>query len=134
MNLSRSPHWNSLMLSNWYLISISHILPSLVYFHCPDHFVALVSYLCTLSNRVSFINFLIYSFHLFSLDPSFHALFQSFLYKLKPRLFHKSAHFRVHLTDFHPQCELCLTYLQKVAKCQHVLEHNTNTILASLVN
>jgi len=30
-------------------------------------------------------------------------------HKLKPRLFHKSAQLQVHLVDFHPQYELCLT-------------------------
>ena len=29
-------------------------------------------------------------------------------YKLKPRSFHKSAHFQDHLVDFHPQCKLYL--------------------------
>jgi len=58
------------------------ILPSLVYFLCPNHTVVLISYLHTLSNGDSFINFLVYSVYLFSFYPSFHTLykvsFQSF--------------------------------------------------------
>jgi len=38
-------------------------------------------------------------------------------YKLKPRLFHKSAHLWVHLADFHPQCELYLTVLSDYQVC-----------------
>ena len=32
----------------------------------------------------------------------------SIAYKLKPRLFYKSAHLQVHLADFHSRCELHL--------------------------
>ena len=34
----------------WYLISTSHILPSLVLSHCPDHAIVLNSYLYVFSN------------------------------------------------------------------------------------
>ena len=72
-NLNKFSYLNLLILPTWYPIFISHILPSLVHSLCPDHAVALVSYLCTLSNRDSFINFLVYSVYLFSFSPSFYA-------------------------------------------------------------
>ena len=31
------------------------------------------------------------------------------VHKLKPRSFHQSTHLKVYFTDFHSQCELCLT-------------------------
>jgi len=52
-----------LMLPTWYPISTLHILTSPVHFLCPDHAIVLVSYLCTLSNRDFFINFLVYLVH-----------------------------------------------------------------------
>ena len=75
MNLSRSLHLNLLMLLTWYSISILHILLSLVHSLCPNHTIALVPCLCTLSNRDSFINFLVYFVYLFSLNLSFCILF-----------------------------------------------------------
>ena len=75
MNLSGSLYWNSLMPSAWYLISTSHILPSLVHSRCSNYAVVLAPCLCTLSNSDSLTNFLVYSVCLFSLTPSFHVLF-----------------------------------------------------------
>jgi len=54
------PHPNSLILSTWYLISISHILSSPVHSYCSDHTVVLVPYLCIFYNRDSFTNLLVY--------------------------------------------------------------------------
>ena len=82
MNPNESPHLNSLILPTWYLISTLHILPSPVLFHCPEHAVAFVPYLCTFPMEISFINFLVYSVHLFSLTFSFHALSGVFFSKL----------------------------------------------------
>ena len=76
INLNGFPHPNSLMPPTWYPISTSHIPTSSVHFLCPDHTVALVSYLCAFSNRNSFINFLVYLICLFSLNSSFYALFE----------------------------------------------------------
>jgi len=81
MNLSGSPHLNSLMPLTWYPISISHILPSLVHFLYPNHSVALILCLCTLLTRNSFIIFLVYSIYLLSINPSFHILFTVALFK-----------------------------------------------------
>jgi len=76
INLNGFPHPNSLMLPTWYLISTSHIPPSLVLSHCPEHTVAVVLCLCIFPMGISFINFLVYSVCLFSLTLSFHALFR----------------------------------------------------------
>ena len=76
MNLNGSPHLNSLMLLTWYPISISHILPSLVLFHCPDHAVAFVPCLYILLMGIfPCLISLVYSVCLFLLTLSFHALF-----------------------------------------------------------
>ena len=40
-------------------------------------------------------------------------------YKLKPRSFHKSTHLQVHIADFYPQCELCLT-IRNIFFTRHV--------------
>ena len=74
--MSGSLHPNSLMLLTWYPISTSYILPSLVHSLCSDHTVVLVPYLYVLFNSDFFINFLVYSIHLFSLNPSFHVHFE----------------------------------------------------------
>ena len=50
------PHPNSLILSTWYLISISHILLSLVLSHCPDHAVAFVLCLCAFLTEIIFLH------------------------------------------------------------------------------
>ena len=76
-NLNKSPYLNSLMPPTWYPISTSHILPSPVLSHCPDHAVAFVPCLCTFPTGIFFfINFLVYSVCLFSLTLSFHTLFR----------------------------------------------------------
>ena len=73
--MSGSLYPNSLILLTWYLISISYILPSSVHFLCSNYAIALVSCLYALSNRDSFINFLVYFVYLFSLNLSFCILF-----------------------------------------------------------
>ena len=83
MNLSEFLHLNSLMLLTWYLISTLHIPPSLVHSLCFDYAIALISCLCTLSNRDSFINFLVCSVCLFSLNSSFCVLFEVFFQTFK---------------------------------------------------
>jgi len=45
-NLDRSSHPNSLMPLTWYLISTSHIPPSLVLFYCPEHAITFIPCLC----------------------------------------------------------------------------------------
>jgi len=82
MNPNGSLYPNSLMLLTWYLISTSYILPSPVLSHCPDHAVAFVPYFCASPMGIPFINFLVYSVHLFSLTLSFHAFFGVFFSKL----------------------------------------------------
>ena len=74
-NPNGSPHPNSLMPRTWYLISTLHIPPSPVLSHCPEHAVAFVPCLHAFQMGISFINFLVYSVHLFSLTLSFHTLF-----------------------------------------------------------
>jgi len=80
-NLSRFLYLNLLIPLTWYLISILHILLSLVYFHCPDHTVALIFCLCALLTRNSFIIFLVYSICLLSINLSFYAPFTGVLFK-----------------------------------------------------
>ena len=75
MNLNGSLHLNSLMLLTWYLISTLHIPPSPALSHCPKHTVAVILCLYVFPMGISFINFLVYSVHLFSLTLSFYALF-----------------------------------------------------------
>ena len=77
MNLNGFLHPNSLMLPTWYPISISHILPSPVLFHCPDHAVAFVPCLCAFPTGI-FLHLisLVYSVCLFSLTFSFRTLFR----------------------------------------------------------
>ena len=87
-NPNESPHPNSLMLLIWYLISTSHIPPSLALSHCPEHTVAFVPCLCTFPTEISFINFLVYSICLLSLTLSFHALFGVFFSKNFQTSFH----------------------------------------------
>ena len=82
MNPNKSLHPNSLMPPTWYLISTSHILPSPVLFHCSDHTVTFVPCLCAFPMGILFINFLVYSVHLFSLTLSFCAFFGVFFSKL----------------------------------------------------
>jgi len=81
-NLNGSLYLNSLILLTWYPISTSHIPPSPVLSHCPDHAVAFVLYLHAFPIGILFINFLVYSVHLFSLTLSFYALFGVFFSKL----------------------------------------------------
>jgi len=37
-------------------------------------------------------------------------------HKLKPRSFHKFAHLQANSVNFHPQCELYLTFLQQISE------------------
>ena len=76
INLSGFLYLNLLMPPTWYPIFTSHILPSLVHSHYSDHAVALVPCLYVLTNGNSFINFLVYSVCLFSLNSSFYILFR----------------------------------------------------------
>ena len=48
----------------------------------------------------------------------------STIYKLKPRLFYKFAHFQAHLIDFHLQCELYLTIVNFITKLPLVVRKN----------
>jgi len=76
MNPNRFLQQNSLMPPTWYLISTSHILPSLVLSYCSDYAVAFVPCLYAFPPGISFINFLVYSVHLFLLTLSFCTLFR----------------------------------------------------------
>jgi len=88
-NPNGSLHPNSFMPLTWYPISTLHIPPSLVLSHCPEHAVAFVPYLHTFPMGIfSFIYFLVYSVHLFSLTLSFHALFGVFFSKKFQTSFH----------------------------------------------
>ena len=67
---------SKLMPLTWYLISISHILSSSVFSHCPDHTITFVLCLHIFPMGIFFTNSLVYSVCLFSLTLSFHTLFE----------------------------------------------------------
>jgi len=81
MNLSGFLYLSSLMLLTWYLISISHIPSSSVYFYCFDYIAAAHSKSLYTFNRDIFFLVIFYLFFLFQLNPSFHALFMEFSFQ-----------------------------------------------------
>ena len=87
-NLSKFLYLNLLIPLTWYLISISHILPSLVHSLCLDHAVAFVLYLHTLSTNIFLIIFLVDFICLFLFNPSFYVLFMEFPFKFSNFHFH----------------------------------------------